>query len=382
MEIYLDNAATTRISQAVLDKMNEAYLNVYGNPSAMHTKGMDAEMLIRRSREEIAKTLKASEKEIIFTSGGTESNNTALTGAAHAMKRRGRHIVTTAFEHASVLNPMRRLEEEGFEVTYVMPDESMSVCADAVIDAVRDDTVLVSVMHVNNETGAVMPVKDIGLRLKKMSGNIIFHVDAVQSYGKLDIYPKKYGIDLMSVSAHKFHGPKGAGFLYVRDGVRINPLILGGGQQNDMRSGTENVPGIAAMAKASCDIYENTDEKMSSLYEMRKSFINEINNIERCRVNDPADAAPHIVSVSVKGVRAEVLLHALEDRGIYISAGSACSSHKRAPSITLSSIGLDKELLDKTVRFSFSVNTTIEELDETIKALKEIIPVLSKYTRG
>ena len=362
----------------------------------MHLKGVEAEKLMRSAKETIAKTLKVDAKEIFFTSGGTESDNWAVLQTARAAKRNGNHVITTKIEHAAVLNPMKQLEKEGFEVTYLGTDEYGRISLDELKEAIRPETVLVSVMGVNNEIGTVEPVAEIGELIKKCNPKTVFHVDAVQMYGKIPVYPKRMKIDLLSVSGHKIHGPKGIGILYISDKVKITPLILGGGQQKGMRSGTDNVPGIAGFAKAAEILTANLEEDAKRMAALRDLFLTEVTKLEGVTANGPAkyfisrqqagadsgiEAAPHIASISVEGVRAEVLLHTLEEKGIYVSAGSACASNKPAISETLKAIGLKKELLDSTVRFSFSILTTEEEIRYALGALEEVLTTLRKYTR-
>ena len=383
MEAYLDNSATTRCSDRAFALMQKVLLEDYGNPSSLHMKGVEAERYVKAAREKIAKTLKVTEKEIIFTSGGTESNNLAILGTAFANRRAGNRIITTAVEHASVANPMKFLEDEGFEVIYLPVDENGVISLKDLEEALSDQTILVSLMHVNNEIGAVEPVEEAAALVHEKCPKALVHVDAIQSYGKFRIYPKKSGIDLLSVSGHKIHGPKGSGFLYVKEKTKIKPIIYGGGQQNGMRSGTENVPGIAGLGEAAAEIYEDFKEKQDRLYALKERFIQAVTTIPGVSVNGKTgrDSAPHIVSVSVEGVRAEVLLHSLEDKQIYVSSGSACSSNKPAVSRTLKGIGLKQNLLDSTVRFSFSVHTTEEEIDYAADVLKTLVPALQKYTR-
>lgn len=383
MEVYFDNSATTKVFDCVRDIVVKTMTEDYANPSAKHKKGMEAEQYIRRAAAQIAKTLKVQEKEILFTSGGTESNNMALIGTAMANQRAGKHLITTRIEHASVYNPMAWLEQQGFEVTYLGVDEKGHISLEELREAVRPDTILVSVMHVNNEIGAIEPVEEIGAMLHAMNPSILFHVDAIQSYGKLQIRPKKAHIDLLSASGHKIHGPKGVGFLYIDQRVKIHPLIYGGGQQRDLRSGTENVPGIAGMGAAAEEIYRDHEEKMERLTGLKDYFISRMGEIPEAVVNSlPGKAgAPQIVSVSFSGVRSEVLLHALEDKGIYVSSGSACSSNHPAISGTLKAVGVKRELLDSTLRFSFGMFNTREEADYTIEMLKELLPVLTRYRR-
>lgn len=383
MEIYLDNSATTRCFDEVAQIVQQVMLDDYGNPSSMHNKGLEGENYIRKAKEIIAKNLKVNEKEIFFTSGGTESDNLALIGSAMANKRAGNHIITTKIEHPAVRETCEYLENNGFEVTYLGVDENGQIKLDELKAALREDTILVSIMHTNNEIGSLQPIAEAGKLIKEFNSKIVFHVDAVQGYGKFVILPKRMNIDLLSVSGHKIHGPKGVGFLYIHEKIKIFPTIYGGGQQKGMRSGTENVPGIAGLSVAVSKVYENLEEDINRLYELKQKFIEGVSQISDVKVNglQGRDSAPHVVSLSVRGVRSEVLLHALEDKGIFVSAGSACASNKPMISETLKAIGVEKDLLDSTVRFSFSVFTTEEEIDYTLKNLCDIIPMLRKYTR-
>ena len=383
MEVYLDNSATTRVFPEVAQLMTRIMCDDYGNPSSMHMKGVQGEQYIRYAKETFAKLLKVQEKEIFFTSGGTESDNLAIIGCAGANVRAGKHLITTRIEHPAVLETMKYLEKQGFEVTYLGVDEKGIVRLEDIQRALRPDTILVSVMHTNNEVGSLQPLEEIGALIKKYNPNILFHVDAVQGFGKFRIYPKKMNIDLLAVSSHKIHGPKGVGVLYVGDKVKIHPIAFGGGQQKGMRSGTENVPGIAGMAKAAEMVYAHLEEDVNRLYELKEYFVNGVQKIENVQVNGYTgrDSAPHVVSVSVRGVRSEVLLHALEDKGIYISAGSACASNHPKISETLKAMGVEKDLLDSIIRFSFSTLTTKEEIDYTLQAMYDMIPMLRKYSR-
>ena len=383
MEAYFDNSATTRCLDSVVALMQQVLLEDYGNPSSLHMKGVVAEKYIKTATEQIARTLKVAEKEIVFTSGGTESNNLALIGVALANQRAGKHIITTSIEHASVYNPLIFLEEQGFEVTYLPVDKTGRISLEALKEAVREDTILVSMMHVNNEIGTIEPVEEAVQLIHEKNPRTLIHVDAIQSFGKLRIYPKRMGIDLLSVSGHKIHGPKGVGFLYVKDKTKIKPIIHGGGQQKNMRSGTENVAGIAGLGAAVEDLYQNFEEKIDRLYELREYLVAGMKTLEGTTVNgtEGRNAAPHIVSVSFSGIRAEVLLHALEERGIYVSTGSACSSNHPAISGTLKAIGVKPELLDSTVRFSLSVESTKEEADYVLEQLAELLPMLRRFRR-
>lgn len=382
-EIYLDNSATTKCFAEVAELMTKIMCEDYGNPSSMHLKGVEGEKYIRQAKEIIAKNLKVSEKEIFFTSGGTESDNLAIIGCAMANRRRGNHLITTMIEHPAVLQTMQYLESIGFRVTYLPVDEYGMIHLEDLERAITKETILVSVMHTNNEIGSLQPVFEAGVVIKRKNPNTLFHVDAVQGYGKFRILPKKMNIDLLSVSGHKIHGPKGIGFLYIGEKVKIQPIIFGGGQQKGMRSGTENVPAIAGLAKAVELIYASLDEEVEKMYQLKGYFISQVTKIEGIKINGKTgkDSAPHVVSVSVKGIRSEVLLHSLEERGIYVSAGSACASNKPQTSATLKAIGVEKELLDSTIRFSFSVFTTKEEIDYTVRVMCDIIPMLRRYTR-
>lgn len=379
MEAYLDNAATTFVFPEVKDIMVKVMEEDFGNPSSLHKKGVEAEQYIKEAKETIAKLLKVEPKEILFTSGGTESNNMALIGSAYANKRRGNHIITTRIEHASVYNPLIHLEEEGFRITYLPVDERGIVELEALKEALCEETILVSIMGVNNEIGAVQPIEEIGRIIKGYRDTILFHVDAIQAYGKFPLYPKRWKVDLLSVSGHKIHGPKGSGFLYIKDKTKIHPLIFGGGQQRGMRSGTENVPAIAGLSLASKLMYENHEEKINTLKSLKERLIQGACEIED--VVDHSGMAPHIISLSFIGVRSEVLLHALEEKGVYVSSGSACSSNHPAVSGTLQAIGLDKKQLDSTLRFSLSIFTKEEEIDWAIACLKELVPVLRRFIR-
>ena len=383
MEAYLDNSATTQCFEEVRDIVVKTMMEDYGNPSAMHKKGVEAEQYVKDATEKIAKTLKVQEKEIYFTSGGTESDNWALVGCAYANRRQGKHIISTVFEHAAVSAPLAALEEQGFEITKIPVDANGILSMEKLESAIRPDTILVSTMYVNNEVGAVVPVEEIGKLVHEKNPKTIYHVDAIQGYGKFRIYPKRMGIDLLSVSSHKIHGPKGVGFLYVNEKIKIQPMILGGGQQKGMRSGTDNVPGIAGLGLATKMIYNDLDMKVALMRELKDYFIEQAGKIENTTVHGLKDegSAPHIISLGIAGIRSEVLLHTLEDKGIYVSSGSACASNHPAVSGVLRSIGAAQEYLDATIRFSMSEFTTKEEIDYTLETLYNCIPMLRKYTR-
>ena len=380
MEAYLDNAATTRVFPEVREMMVHVMEEDFGNPSSI-TKGITAENYIKEAKETICTQLKCKPKEIIFTSGGTESNNMAFIGTAIANRRAGKHVITTRIEHASVHEPMAYLEEMGYDVTYLPVDSTGRVSVEELENAIREDTFLISIMYVNNEVGSVQPIEQIGQMLKKKHPQILFHVDAIQAFGKYKIVPKKLGVDMMSVSGHKIHGPKGSGFLYVNEKVKIRPILFGGGQQDGMRSGTENVPAIAGLGVAVKEIYTGHSEKRAKLYELKKRLIAGLQYVDGVTINaliDPIEeTAPHIVSVSFANTRSEVMLHALAQKGVFVSSGSACSSNHPELSGTLQAIGVKSELLDSTLRFM----TTSEEIDYAIEVVKEALPVLRKFTR-
>ncbi len=386
MEAYLDNAATTKVSTAVMEKMNQVFLTDFGNPSSMHQKGMDAEQYIKEAKRQIADTLKCEPSELVFTSGGTESNNMALIGTALANKRAGNHIITTRIEHASVYQPLLFLEELGFNVTFAPVDEDGRVKIDELAEAVTDETILVSVMYVNNEIGCVEPIAEIAKKIKEKNPKVLFHVDAIQAYGKMKIQPAKEGIDLLSVSGHKIHGPKGSGFLYIKNKTKIKPILHGGGQEKGMRSGTENVPAIAGLGQAAKDMYANLEANRKHLFALKERLAERLSKVEGVSLNGIPEegilaTAPHVLSVSFAGIRSEVLLHALEERGVYVSSGSACSSNHPDISGTLVAIGVKKELLDATLRFSFSVTTTMEEVDYAADCVEALLPQLRRFFR-
>ena len=383
MEAYLDNSATTCVYQETADLVCDLMVNHYGNPSAMHQKGVEAEQYIRTAQETLAKILKVKEKEIFFTSGGTESDNWALVGTAMANKRTGNHIITSAIEHPAVSAPLAFLEEQGFRITRLPVNKEGLVDVNELEEAITPETILVSIMYVNNEIGAVEPIGEIGRRIKAKNPKTYFHVDAIQAFGKYRIYPKRMGIDMLSVSGHKIHGPKGSGFLYIDEKVKIRPLILGGGQQNGMRSGTDNVPGIAGLAKSAEIVYKHFDEQTAQMCACKHRLIEGLRELDDVVIHGmpEEEGAPQIVNASFLNVRSEVLLHTLEDRQIYVSAGSACSSHKRAGSPTLTAIGASKAEMESAVRFSFSEFTTLEQIEYTLDTLRKVLPMLRRFTR-
>lgn len=383
MEAYFDNSATTVVTESVKDIVVKAMTEDYGNPSSMHMIGVNAEKYVKTAKENIAKILKVDVGEIYFTSGGTEGNNMAIIGSANANKRAGNRVITTKIEHSSVANPMKYLEKQGFDVVYLPVDNNGIVDMEVLKKEMTKDTILVSIMNVNNEVGAIEPVSEIGKYIKSVNPSVVYHVDAIQAFGKMEIRPRKENIDILTVSGHKIHAPKGSGFMYIKKNTKVNPIILGGGQQEGMRSGTENVPGIAGIGQAAKDCYDNLEKNVAHMTELKDCLIDELSKFDGVTINSQKGnvGAPHIVSASFENVRSEVLLHALEDKGIYISAGSACSSNRPAVSETLKAMGIDSKLLGSTVRFSFCELNKKEEIDYCIEQLKVMLLVLKKYVR-
>ena len=373
MEIYLDNSATTKPYQEVVDKMVLALTTQYGNPSSIHKKGIEVEREIKEIRRNIARSLGAKENEIYFTSGGTECNNTIIRSVARLNKKTKNHIISTVIEHPSVLDTLKDLESEGFEVTYLPVDKDGKISIEDLKNTIKKETILVSIMHVNNEIGTIQPIEEIGKYLKSLDEKIYLHVDAVQSYAKIKFRPSRYNIDFMSVSGHKLHGPKGIGFMYVKENNRIKPLLTGGGQEIGIRSGTENVPGIYGIGEAVKVINKDLEGTIDKIRELRDLLKEEIlANIDDVKINTPEDGVCHVLNVSFRGVRGEVLLHYLEQKEIYVSTGSACSSKKKGSHV-LNAIGLTPEEIEGAIRFSLSDLNTKEEILETIKVLKESV---------
>lgn len=380
MECYLDNSATTRVDPEAAGLVQRIMLEDYGNPSSLHGMGFRAEKHIREAKEIFAKLLKCRDGEIYFTSGGTESDNLALIGAYMANRRRGKRIISTGLEHDAVSRTLKHLEEvEGAQIVYLKPDDRGHISINDLKEALTEDTILVSIMHVNNEIGSIEPIQEAGKVIHEINPECLFHVDDIQGFGKLKLIPGEAHVDLLSVSSHKIHGPKGVGLLYKSDRARLEPVIFGGGHQKGLRSGTENVPGIAGFALAAKKMYDELDSNYAAFCDMRKILLEEISPVEDIKVN--GGDAPYIISLSVKNVRAEVLLHALEEKGIYVSAGSACSSNRPHVSETLKAIDADKWQLDSTIRISLSPHNTSEEMRYTAEELKEIIPRLRMFTR-
>lgn len=391
MEAYLDNSATTRVFPEVVELMTKIMLEDYGNPSSMHLKGVDAEKYVTEAAKRIANILKVQEREIYFTSGGTESDNLALLGVAEANKRAGKHIITTKVEHAAVGNAVGYLESLGYEVDYLSVDEWGIISLSELENKLRPDTILVSIMQVNNEVGALQPIYEAGALIKKNNPNTVFHVDAIQGFGKVEILPKKANVDILAVSGHKIHGPKGIGFVYINDKIKIKPISYGGGQQKGMRSGTLNVPGIAGVGLAAEMITKDLGNMRERLFELKSFFCTEASKIDRVKVNAVRqdengeflvrETAPHIINISVDGLRSEVMLHALEERGVFVSAGSACSTHTKKVSSTLKSMGATASQMDGALRISMCMFTTKEELEYALKSLKEVIEIYGRFIR-
>ena len=383
MDAYFDNSASTKVSEKAIDIMLKTMREDYANSSAKHIKGVDSEKYVKDAAETIAKTLKVKKSEIIFTSGGTESNNMALLGTAMAKKRLGKHIIISGIEHPAVYMPATFLAEEGFELTVLPVDKTGRVDLEVLKESIREDTILVSIMYVNNEIGAVEPVDEISKIIKSKNANTLFHVDAIQAYTKFKINPKTQGIDMLSASGHKFHGPKGVGFLYINSDVKINPIIFGGGHQRGMRSGTLNTTGIAGMGVAAKEAYDEFDKRIEKIKSLKNFIMDELEKIKGAVLNTGRgdNFAPQIISVSFEDIRAEVLLHALEDRGIYVSSGSACSSNHPGISGTLKAVGIREDLLDATIRISLSELNNMEEAKYLIDNLNELLPLLRKFVR-
>lgn len=378
--IYFDNSATTKPYKEVLEtysKVSEVY---FGNPSSLHTLGKEAEMLLDQGRDQIAKLLKVNKKEIIFTSGGTEGNNLAIKGTALEHKNRGKHLITTSVEHASNYEAFAQLEKFGFEVTFLNVNESGEISVDELKDALRDDTILVSMIHVNNELGSIQPIKEVG-ELLKAYPKVYFHVDHVQGMTKVPISFKDCHIDLCTISGHKFHGPKGTGVLYVRQGVKLFSLLTGGVQENNLRAGTENIPGYVAMAKALRLSMGKFVDNKNHLNELRNRLVNSLKEIDGIVVNSPDNGAPHIVNFSLPGIKPEVVIQALGERKIYVSTKSACSSKLNEPSRILMVTGLGQERAESAIRVSFSFENTKEEVDEFVNVLKIIFSQLKEVMR-
>lgn len=382
-QVYFDNAATTRVRPEVAELMNKVMLEDYGNPSSRHIMGVNAEKYIKTASEQIATSLKVKPQEIVFNSGGTEGNNNVLIGTALRRKGLGKHIISTNIEHSAVYNPLLFLEKLGYEISFVGVDSRGHIDIDRLKELMRPDTILVSTMWVNNEMGAIEDIPAVARIVKEINPRCYVHSDAIQAYGKLTLRPKEAGVDMLTVSGHKIHGPKGTGFMYINEKVNIDPIIMGGGQQKDRRSGTENVPGIAGLGLAA-DMYRHEHAAIEErMYAVKDRLIERLEAMDGVTLNSEKGrlSAPHVVSASFEGVRAEVLLHALEEKGVYVSSGSACSSNHPAISGTLKAIGVRQELLDSTLRFSFGIYNEIDEANYAADCIEELLPVLRRFRR-
>ncbi|HHW30777.1 MAG TPA: cysteine desulfurase [Clostridiaceae bacterium] len=381
-EIYLDNSATTRPYEEVISYMNDINLNYYGNPSSLHKKGIEAERLIKKSRDIIAKTLSADSSEIIFTSGGTESNNLAIRGFLQANPRAGKHVITTPIEHPSVLEVYKYLSNTGFQVDYLDIDQKGAVDIEGLRNKITEQTSLLSIILVNNETGSIQDIEKIINVKNSVNPKTVLHVDAVQAYGKMLISPAKWGIDIMSMSSHKIHGPKGVGALYVNKSIRIKPILFGGGQESEIRSGTENVAGICGFGMAAELSFNSMEANYIKVKNLRDKFVELLSDsgVEH-NIISPEDSLPYILNVSFTHVKSEVLLHHLEEKNIFVSTGSACSSRKAKHSHVLKAMGIKSCDIEGAIRFSFSVHNTEQDIFDTVEALKEIIPRI-KIRRG
>ncbi|MED3622753.1 cysteine desulfurase family protein [Neobacillus thermocopriae] len=379
--IYFDNSATTKPYKEVLDSFITVSSKFFGNPSSLHSFGGQAEKLLTQAREQTAKLLGVKMSEIYFTSGGTESNNLAIKGAALRNRNKGKHLITSSIEHPSVAKAMEQLEQEGFEITYISVDDTGRVSVDEIERAIRKDTILISIMHVNNEIGTIQPIEEIG-QLLIAYPDILFHVDAVQGIGKVPLSFKNNRIDLCSISSHKFHGLKGTGALYIREGVKIDPLFSGGNQERTLRSGTENVAGAVAMAKALRLTMENGKEGIEQLRKIQTLLRDGLNKIEGLKIHTPIQySAPHILNFSLKGIKSEVFIHALEQEDIFVSTTSACSSKKKSPSKTLLALGVAEELAESAIRISLSFENTEEEARTVIQVIEKTVNQLGKVMK-
>lgn len=376
--IYFDNSATTKPHKDVLETFTKVSSQYFGNPSSIHSLGLEAENLLRAARMQMATLLGVKEQEIVFTSGGTEGNNFSIKGVAYKYHSRGKHIITTSIEHPSVHNPVLQLEKEGFDVTFLPVGMDGRVRLEDVEKALRDDTILVSMIHVNNEIGTIQPIEEIGRMLQKYP-KVLFHVDHVQGIGKVPLNIHENHIDLLTISAHKFHGLKGTGALIVREGLKIEPLLAGGEQERGLRSGTENVAGIAAMAKALRIALEDVSGKINRMKEIREYIRTELENVEGITINTPKEhVAPHIFNFSVAGFKTEVLVHEIAERGVFVSTTSACNSKKNEPSKTLLAMGKDKEIAQSPIRISLSYENTLDEANKAVNVIKDSINHLKK----
>ena len=377
-EIYLDNSATTRVCEKSAEKVLELMTQCYGNPSSLHKKGLEAQREVAHARQAVAVSLGAQPREIIFTSGGTEANNLAVLGGAAAGRRRGKRIVTTAIEHPSVLEPMRQLEKEGFEVVFLTPDADGRVPEEAVLKAVTGDTILISVMAVNNELGSIQPIEVLKKAVKRAGAPALVHVDGVQAYGKLPLRPEKLGIDLLTVSGHKINGPKGVGALYVSKNARILPRTFGGGQERELRPGTEAAPLIAGLG-AAVEELPDWRQAYSRMEKLRDYTLQKLSGLEGVEVNSPVEGLPYLLNFSAVGIRSETMLHFLAQRGIYVSSGSACAKGKQ--SHVLKAAGLPDSRISSAIRVSFSRENTERDADALAEGVREGLACLARARR-
>jgi cysteine desulfurase len=376
--IYFDNSATTRPYKEVIDSFVKVSSDFFANPSSLHKLGGQAEGLINQARNQMAQLLNIKPREIYFTSGGTESNNLAIKGSAVMYKKRGNHIISTAIEHPSIRESLEQLKAQGFEITYLSVDSDGRINIDDLIKSIRDETILVSMIHVNNEVGSIQPIKEVGSLLKKYP-KVLFHVDHVQGVTKVPLDFHECGIDLCSISAHKFHGLKGNGLLFIREGIRISPLITGGNQEWTLRSGTENVAGIIAMAKALRLSLLKMEKSLQKVDNIKRYLFEELKKENDIIIHTPSEySAPHILNFSIKGFRSEVVVHALEESNIYVSTTSACSSKIKTVSHILLAMGIEEEIAKSAIRLSLSFENTEEEAKIVIKALRQTIQKLGR----
>ena len=380
MEIYFDNSATTKPYDEVVEEVCNGMKEFYGNPSSLHSLGLKCEKRLNEAREYFAETIKASKDEIYFTSGGSEGNNLILKGVL----KPGHHLITTAFEHQSILDTCKALESNGVKITYLDVDKDGKISLEDLEEAITKDTVLVSIMHVNNEVGTIQDLEAIGKLIKEKSSRAKFHVDGVQSFGKLPIDVKKYNIDFFTAAGHKIHGPKGTGFVYIKKGLVINSLISGGSQEKGFRAGTQNLPNIIGFEKAARITFENMESNFKKVSELKEYMINELGKISDIRINSPLEGfSPYILNVSFIGARAEVLLHLLEENNIYVATGSACTSKSSAASgsYVIKALGLNAKEVESAIRFSFSDDNTKDEVDKVIGVLNTSLKFLRRVKR-
>ena len=380
MNVYFDNSATTKPYDEVIEAVSKGMKEYFGNPSSLHKIGMNCEKRLNEAREYFASTIKCNKEEIYFTSGGSEGNNLILKG----LLKPGHHFITTAFEHHSIISTCKQLEEKGVKVTYLDVDSEGRISLEDLEEAITKDTVLVSIMQVNNEIGVIQDIEAIGKLIKERSSRAKFHVDAVQGYGKLPIDVNKSNVDFLTVASHKIHGPKGVGFIYIKKGIILNSLISGGSQEKGIRAGTENLPGIIGFEKAAQITFEEMESRYDKVLELKKYFVERLNEIKNIRINGEIDGfSPYILNVSFLGVRAEVLLHLLEEQNIYVATGSACTSKSSAAhgSYVIKALGLTNKEVESAIRFSFSYENTKEEVDYTINVLKKSLMFLRRVKR-